>query len=186
MNGSRASFSTAIGLVIFIFMLAAAPTIGHAAQSPQQSIVVNTAANPVPVNDVNNAKQPFQTTVTVVIPGTSESASATFTVPAGKRLVIEFVSGNNTLDPGEKLRGAFILTWVGGGFSRHYLTARRGDPYPTLQEEYIISQPLKAYADSGLGNGPVEVSLGREFAIGGAHNQTVLILSISGYLVDVP
>ena len=55
-------------------------------------VVTNTSAQPVPTKDQNNgAYQPFTFTGSVTTNGAS--GTATVTVPAGKRLVIEHISG---------------------------------------------------------------------------------------------
>ena len=187
MDRLRTSLFTVIGLVTFVITLAVAADMGYAAPAPSTANVnvVNTATNPVPVRDVANAKQPFHILASVTIPSTTESASTSFTVPAGKRLVIEFVSGYNTLATGQKLRAVNVLTWVSGQFNRHYVSILHGAPFNIGNEEFVISQPMKVYADGGPDT-PVQVSFFREFAIGGPHTETTVLLTISGYLEDMP
>src|SRR5437867_3289252 len=162
MNKCKNYLSTAVSFVVLVSALVLMnPSTSHSQTSNKDVRVVNTTAEPVPVRDVDNARQPFQEVALVVIPASSSSASSTFTVPAGKRLVIEYVSGNNTLFAGQKLRGAFILTYVGGQYQRHYLLIHHGEPYNNTNEEFVTAQEMKAYADPGT---QVEVFLYREFA----------------------
>ncbi|HYW69860.1 MAG TPA: hypothetical protein VE961_02425, partial [Pyrinomonadaceae bacterium] len=78
---------------------------------------------PLPMFDMDNARQPFQLG-NAVFPVTNGSAGAEFTigqVPAGKRLVIEYVSGQGITPVNERLVNAYLRTSVGGTYVNHYL-----------------------------------------------------------------
>src|ERR1700730_15588910 len=69
-----------------------AVTVVNPTTSPVPATVVNPTDSPVPTTDVNNpALQPFQINLLPHSP-TSSQATDTYTVPAGKRLVIEYYS----------------------------------------------------------------------------------------------
>src|SRR5437899_6396572 len=89
--------------------------IAQAAPSPTNVNVVNTTASPVPVRDVDNpARQPFQAEA---VGGFADGASTTGditigAVPAGKRLVIEYVSAFGRMLPTQKvINGGSDVIW---------------------------------------------------------------------------
>ncbi|HTO69735.1 MAG TPA: hypothetical protein VMR31_07725 [Myxococcota bacterium] len=78
------------------------------AQSAVASLVqiVNTAANPVPSQDVDNpARQPvsFETSVSVSANAMNGYAFQAYQVPAGKQLVIDYVSMNSEVQTAEQV-----------------------------------------------------------------------------------
>lgn len=120
-------------------------------------------SNPIPVNDVSNqAGQPVQFVLD------DASQSSIYSVPAGKRLVIEHVSGRifgNEVNVVVELR-----TTVGGVLGRHVL------PLTSVNQTVAaFGQEFRGYADSGT-----DVF----FAAGGLVPPSVRG-TISGRLVDV-
>jgi hypothetical protein len=69
-------------------------------------VVGNTPDNPVAVRQVGEQRQLFQVGGVILWQCPQGSAERSFTVPAGKRFIIEAVSFRNfvTLDPGEGVR----------------------------------------------------------------------------------
>lgn len=144
----------------------------------------------VPVRVVNPpaaapAKHPFQRSFFIEVPSGSLSATASFIVPAGKRLVIEFVAGNTRLSDWELVR-LTLRTTAGGESAGHELTPntyRRGfeGSDPPVHPDLIIgfSQLVRVYADPGTS---VQLTFlrteNREISPAG------LAASLSGYLVD--
>jgi len=55
--------------------------------------VINSQTQPVPTSDAQN--QPFATLVDAVLSDGSIRGSASFTVPSGQRLIIDFIGGND-------------------------------------------------------------------------------------------
>lgn len=184
--------------------LALAATLGLAssisAQVPVR--VTNGAERPVPVVstspvDVNvlslaslqtrptATRMPFQREFSIQVPTGSMSASETFMVPAGKRLVLEFVAGNTRLSDWEFVR-LILRTIASGESAGHELaptTYRRGfeGSNPPLHPDLNIgfSQLVRIYADPGSS---VSLTFLRtEIREAGT---AVLATSVSGYLVD--
>jgi len=122
------------------------------------------------------ALQPFAKELNASFPGNGTSASAMFTVPAAKRLVIETVSLLITLPPSQNFDSVSIATSVGGQVVNYSL-------FPALIPQsgsamlYGITQPLKIYADPGT---QVVAAILRPVASGDGSLDVV----ISGYLVD--
>ena len=88
------AIASLVMLVITLALINSRYTVTRGAADPPVT-VVNTTAQPVPVRDVDNpARQPFQTSTSS--PTNAFNAQGfgltLITVPAGKRLVIEFVS----------------------------------------------------------------------------------------------
>jgi|KBSMisStandDraft_5_1062788.scaffolds.fasta_scaffold98172_4 hypothetical protein len=70
--------------------------------------VANPAGNPVSVRDVDNPDaHPFQIAMNVVLDG-SNVGDESFTVPAGKRLIIDQVSIDSAVPVGDKVRISII------------------------------------------------------------------------------
>ena len=120
--------------------------------------------------------QPFAKEVAGSFTANGVSASAMFTVPAGKRLVIETVSLLIFLPSGQNFDSVSIATSVGGQVVNYSLF-----PGPIPQSGgaslYGITQPLKIYADAGT---QVVATGLRAIASGDG----TLNLVVSGYLVD--
>jgi hypothetical protein len=120
-------------------------------------------ASPLMVRDLDNpARQPFQVEL--------DQTTFAFSVPAGKRLVIEFVSARANSAPGFSLLSINVVTTVGGVTLQHpfvpVFVGKNG-----VDNSYTVSQPTRLYADPGT---TVDITLG---------SGTVIL---SGYFVDVP
>jgi hypothetical protein len=99
------------------------------------------------------------------------------TVPAGKRLVIEYVTVNGFFEVGSAMV-ALITTTVGGITAQHQLVVtQQGVLAGSLV--FAAAQPLRLYADPGT-NVLGIVSRDPITAGGGAG------MTISGYYVDLP
>ena len=144
---------------------------------PLQDVMVkNSAANPVVSRLQDNpARQPFQQVV--MSDPAFPAAPQSFTVPAGKCLVIEWVSGYVNMPTGGKVSDLSLQTTVGGQSVPHRLPV-------TLMlsaggtDRYVTCQMLRAYASPGT-------MVGYGVGTSGAGPQSST-LTISGHLVDVP
>jgi hypothetical protein len=162
------------------------PTMGIDAAN--NTVKIDTAS-PVPARDVDNpARQPFFGQFDVSISNGSNSGFgnlATSAVPAGKRLVIEYISALTSVPSGQKVTvieiitagapgGAASLTWLGADFKATFDGLDR----------FITSQPVRLYADSGaaIGSPAVRAYVSRDGDGGIGYS----FVNISGYLVDVP
>lgn len=134
-----------------------------------QATAALTGAPLTSVRDVDNpARQPFQFSLIAVAPNNE------FTVPSGKRLVIEYVSGHLSVSLGQQLESVYLLTKVNNSSVFHYFA-----PMPTggvTQSIFTVSQQTRIYADPGS-----KV----RFFTQGADVTEFGDLTISGYFVDV-
>lgn len=160
---------------------------------PSSVIVTNPAANPVPITapsaipvkaSDNPAFQPYQVEDDAgVISPNGYYKTATFDVPAGKRLVIEFVSILVYLDSGDNLQEAVVnVSKPGGGVITHSLTrtATGASNGCVACGTFTVTQPLHLYCEAGIGALKVQTQ---------RVNTTGLYktaFSVSGYLVDLP
>ncbi|HEX6730775.1 MAG TPA: hypothetical protein VF074_12210 [Pyrinomonadaceae bacterium] len=157
-------------LALFIF--APIASYGQTAKPAADVNVVNTPS----VRDADNpARQPF--TETLVTPN-----KPSFTVPAGKRLVIEFVSGDGFITSGQKFLNTSlqctVTTSVGVADVLHAFT-------PTLMgtqntgngpfDIFSISQQTRLYVEPG---GKVSIFMNNTAGVAG------LGFTVTGYLVD--
>ena len=145
--------------------------------------VNNTDSNPVPVRDVENpARQPFQQELFLSTPDGLLGATEQFTVPSGKRLVIEFVSFSMTWPGGQVTTRAFINVCNASGNScpaSSYLPASFQATEFGGSEFFVASSPTRLYADPGT---VVSAAVRRNVTAG----EGLATVAISGYLVDVP
>jgi hypothetical protein len=143
--------------------------------------VANTITNPVPVRDTDNpAIQPFQTEIALDLTSFT-SKVGTFTVPAGKRLVIEFVSIFAQVNQGQK-ELVNIETTAGNTVASYtvvpnfYGTEVSSNP---AFDVFVGNQQMRVYADPGSTVNILVYGQLNTNALGG---QTVV--SLSGYLVN--
>ena len=141
----------------------------------------NTTGAPVPVFDVAcGARQPFQAFVVDGFQAGEGNVGdrASFTVPAGKRLVIEHVSFQEEVPAGQARR--VRLDAVADGHPcKHHLLLAREPGFGGGTEDVKASQAVRAYADGGTS---VVFRVARNSTLG----VTSINISVSGYLVDTP
>jgi hypothetical protein len=161
-----------------------AGTVAATQSGPWSVDVSNTAASPVPFRDVDNpARQPFQAQV---MGGFADGASTTgditlTTVPAGKRLVIEYVSIFGAMITDQKMIDASVK--LHSGFSDEYdFHSYQNAAHTSVAglDYFVSSGPVRFYS----GPGPVYCFAERN-SIAGANPNSVTF-TISGYFVDCP
>ena len=158
--------------------------------APGASVRVNNpATDPVLVRSVGDQVQPVQKQGNCqATQGTIGCQGLTYTVPAGKRLVLEYASMNACTLP-ETAAYMTVTTNVGGSFVSHSLPAAppAGSPgttnfacnLPAASSILAVGQQLHLYADAGT---IVFVEMLRNTTSG----TTAVTAAISGHLVDVP
>jgi hypothetical protein len=139
--------------------------------------VVNTAASPVLVHDTATPNRtPFQFQPSFTIQDGSPVGGTTFNVPAGKRLVIEYVSASGVDD-----RGTLVYRITTEDSSAnpiiHFLPAIQIVDIGGAKES-IAGQAVKLYSEPGT---QVEFEALRQ----GSTNVDSVAFSVSGYLEDV-
>ena len=134
-----------------------------------------------PIHDVDNAaRQPVQFGAEVIFTDTDFSASfsGTFTVPAGKRLVIESVDGQISVPTGEQFL-AKIFTTASGVASGHALPFTSKVNFGSF-DVYATAVSTRFYADPGT---KVFYLVDRNSGAGGSGPTEI---EFSGYLVNLP
>jgi hypothetical protein len=153
--------------------VAAAPL----ASAPINVKVVNPPAQPVPVSDAQT--QPFGILINPVLSDGAIRGDASFTVPSGQRLIIDFVGGNVCLPAGQK--AAFDVTVQIGTIESNYVLA--AIPQGTFNslagcDDFAVSQQVRIYADP---NTTVDFGVVRSDSTG----RTFAGIGVSGHLVNV-
>jgi hypothetical protein len=140
--------------------------------------VTNPKSDPALVRDVDNpGRDPFQIQLPVPIAAGTNAPNAVFQVPAGKRLVIEYVSAMGNVPVGQRVQFVNVNTFSSGSLVFHYLRATEmGTSSATPGVGYIASEAVRFYADPGT---QVRVAVNRN---DGAGTGTFTI-AVSGYLV---
>jgi len=227
MKNQRSYALVILGIAILIGSIAlseASGLHGASADSEKDVVVVNTTANPVPVNtqgttniaglvqaqqngawnvgltgtptvrvgnttnapvlvrDVDSpGRGAFQLELDVPIPAGSISASNSFPVPEGKRFVIEFASASVKSPTGARI-WVRIQTSVNNSVNAHSLTPVLQGPFASGGGDFfLVSQPMRVYADSGTQLSVICDVLGAV-----ANSNTGAAVVMSGHLVSVP
>ena len=126
-----------------------------------------------------SATQPFQTTVEIKLPSGTEGQNGSFHVPKGKRLVLDFASGEAFLPAGQKAVFSVITSLAGQptGIS-HYLASTTLGTFGAA-EYFGAGQIVRLYADPGT---VVMLRVDRDAPTGDG----LARMSVSGELVAVP
>ncbi len=143
------------------------------------------AGGPLDTRDADrSARQPFHVRgIFSMGAGEPDQAVTVFSVPAGKRLVVEHVSAFLGVPDGQKVLFG-IATRLGGMLEIHSLVAQEQGVFPQVlglgaKATFVASQPSRFYADSST---EVIVSVARTSTTGTAAGSMV----VSGHFVDLP
>jgi len=166
----------AFSFLMALFMFAPVASYGQTPRPPADVNVVNTPN----VRDADNpAHQPLQAIVACLADNVLGCSEIIYTVPQGKRLVIEFASMEASLTSGQVAQ-LTIETTAGGSNVPHRFPLT--PPAVVFQGEAVVAtlaQQVRLYADGGTN---VEIKARRNFV--GAAFKAFFRVSISGYLVD--
>ena len=169
---SRLSSRVAVAFIAFASLVApGAPTA--LAAGPPPGLNVRDVANP--------ALQPFQRFFLIIIKDNFAGGSATFTVPAGKRLVIEYASYNILLPSSQAVGGVSIGVETSSGNQfpiDHEIPVLYTVP-DVGGQRFVGASMTRLYADPGS---TVTVRVGRNSGAG----EEVAGVSVSGYFVTLP
>ncbi len=140
------------------------------------ALVAQSAVRAVLIKDVDNPiRQPVVLRGELVQAAAATQfgeASIDYTVPAGKRLVVEFVSGVARLDASPDRNYVLHIRQPGGGTLDEIFLPMQ------LSGSRFVSQSLRLYYDPGM---HFVVNCGRDLADAPASNYSAFA---SGYLVD--
>ena len=193
--------------VLAVALLLAIPLTSNAVPSDKDVRVINTTAEPVPtaaqgtttisgnvavtntptvnlgggsisINNFNDGQQPFQAAANGTQNGTNVSTISVANVPAGKRLVIEFISVSAQVPPGQHLELAQVLTNHGSGGVFHDLLIHEQPDAVIGDALFRAVHDLRLYANGGT---QIQLLVRRSSGVGLA----TFGVSISGYLVDI-
>jgi hypothetical protein len=167
-------------MLLAALLLPAVFNLNAVAATPSESSSVtvnNTPANPVPTEDVDNpAKQPFHSQG-VATQASPPDGTIITTVPAGKRLVIETITSTSRID----ISGVAIvplLRLTVDGFLMPHTIGLNSIGQDATRSFWTATHGVRLYADPST-----NVFLSCTAFINA--NQ-VCVVTISGYLVDVP
>jgi hypothetical protein len=139
--------------------------------------VVNPLDSPVLGRDVDQpARHAFQRGVVIDFATGKGIATAEFTVPANKRLVVEYVSAHIILTEGVMFQFS-VHTSAGDSTGSHFFAPMSQANFP---DNYTISQQTRLYASPGS---TVTIEARRTFNPNSLPDSG--LATISGYLVDM-
>ena len=143
--------------------------------------VGNTVANPVPVHDAAVPKRtPFQTLMYFDIQKGDTQGSKSFTVPNGKRLVIEYVSNFSFFFNVSPLL-EIVTEDSAGNALPHYLPVLQQRDFGGGLFEYIAGQEVKLYSEPAT----TVTCFAQASPVDPNSNIGSVRFAISGYLEDV-
>ncbi len=149
----------------------------HRRQGPRDVVVVNETDQAVPVRDVGReAREPFHRQFALDWSDGSGFSTASYSVPSGKRLVVEYASLSAYLPASGQTMFVRITTSVGGAEAFHTLALQKREDYGVLKQ-FEGAHLVRLYADPAT---TVRVAAGRLPAADTAN----CTLTLSGYLVD--
>jgi hypothetical protein len=158
------------------------PTVKLASGTTVQ--VGNTETNPVRVQNTDeSARQPFRAMVNAFFEDSTIIYQDVVTVPAGKRLVIEYVSGMAAVGIGQKVLFFIGHTRPSEPDLFYYFTATPQGELVNLgagKEHFTACQLTRIYAEAGENI----YFRAKRSSSDSVHNYAQL--TISGYFVDVP
>jgi hypothetical protein len=152
------------------------------------SIADNSATNPLQVHDVDQASRtPYAQTKRLSFNPADRAILGNFDVPAGKKLVIENFSIFGKLPSGMKLVEASINAFQGGEQfgTQHYAPVFTGNTEETFEPGVFIVNSGQTHLEAVAGSGTVTVHLERDH-ITIISTPFFFDVSITGYLVDAP
>jgi hypothetical protein len=170
-----------VGAGIFLGLTLVYTGMGRAvADAAKEALIVNTPAQAVPVHDINNPpRQPFQKEIIVnLIQGSDTGEEFVFTVPAGKRLVVEHASATAFVPVGQKVR-MFLVSRLNSQLTSEALVATPQGIIDNGRDVFVASHPVRLYA--GSGDFVRAVAIRSDSAVNG-----FVFFSVAGYLIDEP
>jgi hypothetical protein len=177
-------------VLVFAFVLGSAQN-AYAPPPANSVVVVNTPAQAVPttaqgttaisgtVRDADNpARQPFALSHFFALAEGSFVEFFTFTVPPGKRLVVEYVSGSGGAPNGRRI-GLQVTTLNAGSFTTFAFPSTFLDTACVAEacDTLFINHLTRLYSEPG----PLRLALFRSHGDGFVSAE----VSISGYFVDM-
>jgi hypothetical protein len=161
----------------FVFLLSTAAAL---ADDTRKVVVENTASKPVPVQSVDSAAaHAFEATVTLNVADGVSGANGFVSIPAGKRLVIQYASAYGTAPSGQILNFSVQTMLTGDSvFTPHYLPAAQQNA-DVVTNTFEAGTAVHLYCDTPQ----VLLRVDRGSVVMGP---VTAFLSISGYLTDIP
>jgi len=179
-KNSLVSFLGLMALIVAASAVIPVNSQGQAIQQPQEVTIINSAKNPAPVRDVDNARQPFQLTATNFVPkGDSGNVKTIFTVPDGKRLVIETISARAELALVDTPNRVEVLTKSELSTAFHEILVLKQGLNLNGQDVYVGTHYMRAYAEPGT-------DVVFQFTRSNVGNDAPATVTITGYFVDLP
>jgi hypothetical protein len=185
----KGTLATLLLLFVVAFVLVA-PHRAEAGKPASDVVVINDPTQPIPTRDVDTpATQPIQAQAVAPLGTLTGPANfVLFTVPAGKRLVVEYFSSQVGIASTASVdRYALVIApdpgQPGNASFAHYVAPAFHSPCGTCAgttELFVASQPIRMYVDTGQA---LVVNISFSGAVGPSGFG---FFGFSGYLVDVP
>jgi hypothetical protein len=125
----------------------------------------------------DDLKQPFQNMIVLTLDAAEFNDTISFSVPAGKRLVIEQASATAAMPVGQKV--TVSIATMGGGLNGRAWLALTGQGAISGFDRYTTTQSLRMYADAGT-------AVTFQATRSSSASTATLNFSVTGYLVNTP
>jgi hypothetical protein len=147
--------------------------------SPSQQARVDSSGNLQVTGSVQIVPEPFQFADDANFVAGSTTALVSVNVPVGKILVIEFLSAEARVPPGQRARFSVSVTGAGGGNGLGFVEATSQGTF-SGEDIFVGSQQVRLYHGSAQ---PPVLMLATRDSTAGAGSAT---FSVGGYLIDAP
>ncbi len=152
--------------------------LASAADKVQSVFVTNDASHSIPVTSADDPGRQAFAFFKSDSWDALDSHDVSFTVPAGKRLVIEAVSISGLLDThGQKMLTAAVQAHVNGQLEDYFMTPTFTGTSTSGRDVYVASQQTTVYADGGT---DVLLFASKDSTTGGG----ILDVSVQGHLIN--
>ena len=125
----------------------------------------------------DDAKRPYQRLLLLTLDPGEFSDAVSFTVPAGKRFVVEQASAVADMPTGQRVSAN--VTTTGGGLNGRSWLALASQGAISGFDRYTTTQPTRMYADAST-------TVSFQASRSDASSSASLNFSVTGYLVDTP
>jgi hypothetical protein len=125
--------------------------------------------------------QPFQTQLTCTFPTSIERCVTTVAVPSGKRLVIEYISVQGSVPPGDKLHPVVVLSNLKNAEQvASFVPVTPAGPFGSNSDVFAGSQLVKQYGDEKT------LVVAHCFRFPVSDLQGTCFVTVTGHLVSAP
>jgi hypothetical protein len=129
----------------------------------------------------NTVQQPFQAQLTCIFPSAIERCVTTVAVPSDKRLVIEYISVQGSLPPGDKMHPTVVLSNLKNSDQvASFIGVTPAGLFGSNSDVFTGSQLVKQYADEKT------LVVAHCFRFPASSSEGTCFVTVTGHFVSTP